>query len=436
MVLRVNGLQTTSSSAGSDLPGSDLPETVVQKLVEVEDAPLRYSPATAAIQDGDAVRRILEHRSSRGKTQLETVRVQKSSKRVRLETGKRKGSTSVGTKNFRLAQSGIDIPYELTIQVLRIYSKSDSGLALARKTIVPSEDIYPSELHGVDIAGTVYDMKWWQKHVKQQPDRVAELNKLGFIWERLQPEWNLVLEGLVTYGIINGHLLVPAKFIIPHNDSRWPKALWGMALGNSVGRIRSRGDFLRGNKAWARTNQLENIGFVWDSHEVKFLIFCNALRAYSTIEGQKSGPKRVGALNIPTQFVIPSSEPWPKELWGYQLGAKCTAVRQKQVYVKGHPDRLQKLADLGFQLGGNESLSWLKCIHAAAIFSQMNQRKLDVPQAFVVPAPPKLVKLDAESSSSEAILGSDDAWPWPGKIILLCSKFALMNRKAYTNFHF
>ena len=104
MVLRVNGLQTTSSSAGSDLPGSDLPETVVQKLVEVEDAPLRYSPATAAIQDGDAVRRILEHRSSRGKTQLETVRVQKSSKRVRLETGKRKGSTSVGTKNFRLAQ--------------------------------------------------------------------------------------------------------------------------------------------------------------------------------------------------------------------------------------------------------------------------------------------------------------------------------------------
>eukprot|EP00539_Tryblionella_compressa_P017614 CAMPEP_0178855490 /NCGR_PEP_ID=MMETSP0746-20121128/23426_1 /TAXON_ID=913974 /ORGANISM="Nitzschia punctata, Strain CCMP561" /LENGTH=96 /DNA_ID=CAMNT_0020521611 /DNA_START=145 /DNA_END=431 /DNA_ORIENTATION=+ len=96
-------------------------------------------------------------------------------------------------------------------------------------------------------------MQWWQKHVKQRPDRVNELNQLGFVWERLQPEWNLILEALIVYKGLNGNLLVPSNFVVPHDDNRWPKACWGIALGSSVYKIRARNDHLRDvHNSWSR----------------------------------------------------------------------------------------------------------------------------------------------------------------------------------------
>ena len=72
--------------------------------------------------------------------------------------------------------------------------------------------------------------------MKEKPARVAELNELGFVWERLQPEWNLILEALMTYSELHGDMLVPAKFVVPTADEKWSKACWGMPLGNCVHR--------------------------------------------------------------------------------------------------------------------------------------------------------------------------------------------------------
>jgi Helicase associated domain len=270
---------------------------------------------------------------------------------------------------------------------------------------------YPSAWHGVDLAGTVYDMTWWQMHVKHKPDRVAELNRLGFIWERLQPEWNLVLEALITYSSLHGNLLVPFKFVVPYGDDAWPKATWGIALGSSVYRIRMRGDFLRGSVTWSRREQLDALGFVWDLQEYRFRIFFEALVVFAEFENGRGGAKSKNVLRVPTTFVVPSTSNWPRNLWGYKLGEKCTAVRQKGLYVKPYPQRQKMLANIGFLVGGNASLGWLEVVHAAAVFSQMNQRNLDVPSTFVVPAPPHRMQL----TSGSQITGSDDAWPWPGK---------------------
>ena len=254
-------------------------------------------------------------------------------------------------------------------------------------------------------------MKWWQKHVKQRPERVAELNKLGFVWERLQPEWNLVLEALVTYASIYGNLLVPQKFAVPYGDAAWPKATWGIRLGKAVYRIRNRGDYLNGNSSWSRRDQLDAIGFVWDFQESRFRKFYDALVAFIRLEVKFENIKRTAALRIPAQYVVPSTKEWPEELWGYKLGQKCVAVRQKGLYVKNNPERLHMLEELGFHLSGNSSLGWLSVVHAAAIYSQLNNRKLDVPSKFVVPAPPRRY---CKNGSQREIVGSDDAWPWPG----------------------
>jgi hypothetical protein len=373
------------------------------------------------MQDIDTVRKVIKNRTTRGRSSSIAPRNDKEPrKRKKGQEGfkTQEKYSSLGTMKVGKVAKGINIPYSSTIQALRVYHDRHSNLILPRRFVVPVDEDYPRKLHGLDLAGTVYDMKWWQRHVKQRPERVAELNELGFVWERLQPEWNLVLEGLMAYGTKHSNLLVPSKFIVPYERS-WPKATWGLALGNCVYRIRNRGDFLQGCNAWSRRDQLDSIGFVWDTREQKFDVFCTALRLYSDIEARDKCYNRVSALKVPSRFVVPhDDDAWPKDIWGYKLGAKCTAVRQKELYVKGHPERLMILATIGFHIGGNDSLSWLEVVHAAAVYSQMNGRKLDVPAGFVVPAPPKIIINDNDSLET-SVVGSNDAWPWPGMFKML-----------------
>ncbi|CAB9517101.1 expressed unknown protein [Seminavis robusta] len=311
--------------------------------------------------------------------------------------------------------NGIDLPYSSTIEALKVYYQIHGDLVMPRRYLVPAEQVYPKEWHGVDLASTVYDMKWWLQHVQQQHERVQELNSMGFLWERLQPEWNLVLEALITYSALHGHVMVPGKFVVPYQDTQWPKATWGIPLGNCVYRIRHRDDFLRGDTADSRRDQLDGLNFVWDVQEYRFQLFYTALKHFSDLlEAARKG--NTAALRVPSTFVVPHNDnAWPKDLWGYPLGAKCSAVRQKQLYVKGHPHRQQLLENLRFQWHrgtGNASLGWLKVMHAAAIYSKLHHRNLDVPYSFKVPHPPK--NADPEMRVDTCTAADDNnVWPWP-----------------------
>lgn len=150
------------------------------------------------------------------------------------------------------------VPYSVTIEALRTYHAQHGDLDMPRRFIVPSDDdTYPEAWHGLDLSSGVYNMKWWQDHVKQRSERVVELSKLGFRWQRLQPEWNLILEALITYQTIYGDTLVPHKFVVPRSKD-WPAATWGIPLGTRCARIRSRNDFLRDpHSAASRRDQLD-----------------------------------------------------------------------------------------------------------------------------------------------------------------------------------
>jgi len=263
-------------------------------------------------------------------------------------------------------------------------------------------------------------MKWWSSNVASKPERVYELNQLEFVWERLQPEYNLCLEALIAYKSIYGHVQVPASFVVPYENNekemkrQWSKATWGIPLGNCVHRIRSRGDFLSHDEtAWSRRRQLENLGFVWDVSEFAFEKFLLAVRYYAKLEDRYRGKGIHRAIRVKSTFVVPSgnkeSNLWPEALWGFPLGVKCSAVRQKGLYIKDHPRRQKALQDIGFPLSGNAQHSWLEVVHAAAIYSKMHGRVLDVPIHFVVPSPP------CSSSDESCIIpyGDDGAWPWP-----------------------
>lgn len=350
-------------------------------------------------------RSIRKYRSSRGRTDSDEAASTDCFTQTRDQhgSGSRKKSgprDQPKTDDLLRRRSGVDLPYYSAIKALRAYSSLHGNLVIPRRYRVPYTKDYANEWHGVDLS-TIYDMKWWQRNVKSKPDRVAELNQLGFVWERLQPEWNLILEALITYRTLYGNLLVPSSYVVPQGDNRWSKATWKIPLGNCVYRIRSRSDFLRDDNAGSRRDQLDGLGFVWDAQERRYRIFYAALRHYAKLE--KCGAFSVGrsiSISIPSNYIVPSEDLWPNELWGYPLGAKCIAVRQKDLYVKDKPERKQMLQKLGFHWGGNADLGWLRVVHAAAIYSRMHDRYLDVPYHFKVPAP----------STTEH---DGQEWPWP-----------------------
>lgn len=361
--------------------------------------------AQEAMMSPIKARSIRQSRSS-GRERRRQGRLEKSSsphkKKRNVTTRSNKGNAKNAKEaSVNARQKGTALPYNVTMLALRGYHKQHGDLVMPRRYIVPNNDAsYPSEWWGLDLSSTVYNMKWWQDHIKQRSERVVELSELGFCWQRLQPEWNIVLEALITYSSLYGDTLVPNKFVVPHGDQDWPTATWGIPLGNCVYRIRARNDFLRDpHSTAARRDQLDGLGFIWDVPEYRFRKFYVALRIFAQWEGCGQFCRgRLQPLNVPSTFVVPESSSWPEELWGYPLGAKCTAVRQKQVYIKNHPERQTLLDELGFYWSGNADLGWLKVVHAAAIYSKLNQRQLDVPYSFRVPSRPQ---------------DNGGDWPWP-----------------------
>mmetsp|Transcript_28490 Transcript_28490/g.51940 ORF Transcript_28490/g.51940 Transcript_28490/m.51940 type:complete len:492 (-) Transcript_28490:530-2005(-) len=327
-----------------------------------------------------------------------------------------RAKSSSGASPLPSRSKALFIPYESALKTLQAYHNLNGDLAVPRRFIVPAIEDYPKEWHGVDLAKTVYDMRWWQTNVSKNPTRVAALNALGFVWERLQPEWNLVLEALITYSILNdGDIMVPASFVVPHGNYSWPQATWGIPIGNCVYRIRHRNDFLRGQESMARRSQLDGLGFVWDVNDHLFRKFYRSLRHFSKLERQGSPEGVHRALRVPSKFVVPKSEKWPSDMWGFKLGSKCMAIRQKEVYVKNNPERSRELEKLGFLMKGNSALGWLEVVHAAAIYSKLHRRQLDVPQKFVVPHPPVNTH-DEKTLTDRNVSEIVDAWPWPEQL--------------------
>jgi hypothetical protein len=341
------------------------------------------------------------------------------------------------------------LPYSCTIQALRHYHSVHGHLVLPYRYMVPpynddddhddtaSGGYYPPEWIGYDLAGTVYDMKWWLLHVRDRSERVNELNELGFVWGRLQPKWNLVVEALVHYLTLYGTIQVPYGFVVPrrhtHEETNttaatttttttavtgavaeeeleWPKAVWSLPLGKIVSRIRRRGDFVKGS--FKRRQQLDRMGFVWNCGDAKFTDFYNVLRYYLSLLHHQRQHQLQHQMNshatttttttiatnnamaiwqIPRTFCVPHNDTqWPRIYWGYPLGQRCHEVIHFQSYIKNHPERAELLNELGLRPNQKPSdLKWFQVCHASAIYSRLHHheehRSLDVPVHFCVP---------------------------------------------------
>ena len=83
---------------------------------------------------------------------------------------------------------------------------------------------------------------------------------MGFVWDDLERRWELVRDALAVYKELHGDLEVPNAFVVP-SAVPWPAEAWGLKLGHSVGRIRSKEIFVKAQPE--RRWELDAMGFRW-----------------------------------------------------------------------------------------------------------------------------------------------------------------------------
>ncbi|OQR85345.1 hypothetical protein THRCLA_23038 [Thraustotheca clavata] len=150
------------------------------------------------------------------------------------------------------------------------------------------------------------------------PEYQHELDKLGFVWSKLEDEWQVKLAALTTYKNLHGNLLIPQRFVVPTNDRQWPKDTWSIKLGLMVMNLRRRQRILTPE----RRNSLEKLGFVWDELQYKWQRNLTALKTYKKINGN---------LSVPYKFVVPINDPnWPEETWNLRLGINVSSLRARR----------------------------------------------------------------------------------------------------------
>jgi cell division protein FtsB len=98
--------------------------------------------------------------------------------------------------------------------------------------------------------------------LKLTPDRIQELEAIGFVWGESRPGWNDHIEDLRNFQQQHGHTLVPANF--PENTglSKWVRRV------RVAYSLMQQGKFKKGatiKLTPERISQLKAMGFVWNT---------------------------------------------------------------------------------------------------------------------------------------------------------------------------
>jgi acyl carrier protein phosphodiesterase len=255
---------------------------------------------------------------------------------------------------------------------LQAYKEVHGDLQVPYRFVVPSEVPWPEEAWGMKLGNRVDGIRSQENHVKHHPERRAELDALGFVWDDLERRWEEMHAALLAYHEVHGDLEVPQAFVVP-SEAPWPEEAWGMKLGKRVNKIRNQEHFVKDHPE--RRAELDALGFVWDDLERRWEKVHAALLAFKEVHGD---------LEVPQAFVVPSEAPWPEEAWGVPLGYRVSGIRSADEHVKHHPERRAELDALGFVWDEFER-RWEE-VHAALLAYKEVHGDLEVSMPFVVPS--------------------------------------------------
>ena len=101
-----------------------------------------------------------------------------------------------------------------------------------------------------------------ERYVKDRPERRAELDAMGFVWDEQERRWKEVRAALQAYQEVHGNLQVSQRFEVP-SGAPWSEEAWGMQLGWKVSDIRLKQVYVKDQPE--RHAKLDKMGFRWSA---------------------------------------------------------------------------------------------------------------------------------------------------------------------------
>ena len=102
-----------------------------------------------------------------------------------------------------------DVPewrWQCVLQSLLAYQEVHGDLEVPTAFVVPSEAPWPEEAWGMKLGRRVDTIRSREIYVKDHPERRAELDALGFVWDDLERRWEEVHAALLVYKEVHGNL--------------------------------------------------------------------------------------------------------------------------------------------------------------------------------------------------------------------------------------
>ncbi len=142
-----------------------------------------------------------------------------------------------------------------------------------------------------------------------ETDDVRQLVEFGFSFVEPMYETTFVKSLFEIYRYINGNTEMTNDFIVPDDNYMWPEDSHGIPLGQILKNIMFSGQFA------SLHEDLLCMGYSLDStnFEIDEKLLSASLEAFCAEHKDK---------NVPLNFVVPHHwSRYPKETWGYKLGA-------------------------------------------------------------------------------------------------------------------
>ncbi|KDO28130.1 hypothetical protein SPRG_20289 [Saprolegnia parasitica CBS 223.65] len=241
-------------------------------------------------------------------------------------------------RHAQLSQLGFvwnafDMTWELKLTAMAAYQQKHGNLLVTYAFKVPRDDpSWPPETWGLTLGHAVHNIR--QGFDSISPERKAQLNRLGFVWDCLDLSWETRLTALYTYRSLYGHLRVPFGFVVPNHDVAWPREVWKMKLGHAVHNMRQKLE----DMPEERRRVLDDMGFVWNVSAQSWDMQLLALRIYLDTYGH---------TNLTRDFRIPiHDDRWPPALWNMQLGEFVESLHTNEMTLT--PEQRGQLTDIGF----------------------------------------------------------------------------------------
>ncbi|KDO31714.1 hypothetical protein SPRG_03632 [Saprolegnia parasitica CBS 223.65] len=214
--------------------------------------------------------------------------------------------------------------YTLTLPALRAYRDIHKSPHVPNAFVVPSQLPWPSELHGYKLGHAMMALKAKHRLGTLPTDVLAALHDVDLDLDQTlrEAKWNdVILPSLHVYFSLYGHCDVEQAFLVPAGGP-WPAAATDLALGRIVRDLRSAGtysEFVERDESALRA-----LGFVWSQLErMAFTIQAKVIPAMAVYRAEH------GHAFVPSNFVVPATQPWPTLSHHMKLGLWIARTRSE-----------------------------------------------------------------------------------------------------------